>query len=136
MSNQVLGVLMLAAFGVLYWLNIFATVRAVLAFVGTILVGTGGHLLHWLALVTAWVMSLGGTLTAWAFGIRVMEAVTVVVVAVFIYDLWPKHAAGKRTGWAGIFLALMMLGGATGFAFLNGIPAAVSSGIASVQASG
>ena len=37
-----LGVLCLGLFGIFYWLGIFATVRAILAFVGTCLLGTAG----------------------------------------------------------------------------------------------
>jgi hypothetical protein len=136
MPLTVIGVLLLIGFGLCYWLNIFATARALAAFVGTILVGTSGHLLHWAAIAMAWVVTLGGTLTGWAFGTDVSMAVTIIVAGLFIYDLWPKHAAGKRTGWAGIALALMMLGGSTGFAFLNNVPGAVTSGVTSVQQSG
>jgi hypothetical protein len=136
MALNVIGALLLVGFGLCYWLNIFATLRALAAFVGTILIGTSGHLLHWAAVVVAWMVTLGGTLTAWSFGVHVSQGVTVIVAGLFIYDLWPKHAAGKRTGWAAIVLALMMLGGSTGFAFLNNVPAAVTSGVTSVQQSG
>jgi hypothetical protein len=135
MTNAVIGVLMLVAFGAFYYLNIFATIRALLAFTGTILVGTGGHLLHWAAVAMAWVVTLGGVVTGWAFGTAVEASVTLIVLAVFTYDLWPKHSAGKRTGWAGIALALLLLSGASGIGFLNSLPGVIQSGVTSLQQS-
>lgn len=56
-----LGVICLALFGVFYWLGIFATARAILAFVGTCLIGTAGFLGSGLQAVTAWLVGLANS---------------------------------------------------------------------------
>ena len=132
-SLPALGVLMLVLFGVFYWLAIFATIRAILAFTGTILVGTSGFVGGALGAVARWLVTLGGTLTSWAFGTSVLAAVTIVVLVVFIHDLHPKNSAGKRTGWAGILLAALLIGGVTGIPALNHVPAAVRTGVQNAQ---
>lgn len=132
-SLPALGVLMLVLFGVFYWLAIFATIRAILAFVGTILIGSAGFVGNALGAAARWLVTLGGTLTSWAFGTSVLAAVTIVVLVVFIHDLHPRNSAGKRTGWAGILLAALLIGGVTGIPALNNVPSAVRTGVQNAQ---
>jgi hypothetical protein len=136
MTNSEIGALLLVLFGVFYWLNIFATIRALAAFIGTILVGSNGHLVHWLTIVVLWASHLGGTITGWAFGVALPAAFAIVTAVVFIHDLHPKHPTQKRTGWAGVVLGLLIVAGATGVATLNNVGPAVQSGVTSVQQSG
>ena len=135
-----IGVLLLALFGLFYWLSIFATARAVLAFVGTALVGfTGfsGRVLAWLGREGA---RFANDLLGWAFGpaaAAIGGTVLVVVVGViFVHDLSPKKTAGKRTGWAGVALAVLLLAGASGIPALNGIIPGVRSGVSTVRTIG
>jgi hypothetical protein len=136
MTNAEWGAIMLVVFGVLYFLNKMPATRAILAFVGTILVGTDGHLTHWLSTVAVWLAGESSTLTAWLVGIPVAGILTVITGIVFVHDLMPKHSAGKRTGWAGILLAALIVAGATGFSALDNVPTAVNNGVTSVQQSG
>jgi hypothetical protein len=136
MTNAEIGVLMLVSFGLLYFLNKMPTIRALLAFFGTILVGTDGHLTHWLSVVATWLATETSTLGGWLLGVGVPGILTIIAGGVFIHDLLPKHSAGKRTGWAGILLAALIVAGATGFSALNNVPAAVNNGVTSVQQNG
>ena len=61
LSATGIGVLMLVLFGVFYWLSIFATVRAILAFVGTCLIGTVGFLGGALHAIAIWISNLAAS---------------------------------------------------------------------------
>ncbi|MGO9077520.1 MAG: hypothetical protein ACLQDY_00530 [Streptosporangiaceae bacterium] len=126
LSLAVIGALCLVAFGVFWFLKIFATVRAILGFVGIILIGTAGFVGHAMTTVGTWVAHLGATVTTWLFGFPVLPAVSLVLVAIFIYDLMPKHTAGKRTGLVGLVLAGMIVAQATGIPALNSVGSAVT----------
>ena len=135
-----LGVLMLALFGLFYWLAIFTTARALLAFVGTILVGfTGffGQVLSWLGTEGAkfanWTLSWALGSGAAAVGGTVL---TVVFLIVFVHDLHPKKTATKRAGWAGIALAVLLLAGVSQIPALNQIVPGVRNGVATVKTIG
>jgi len=129
-----LGVLMLVLFGVFYWLSIFATIRAILAFVGTCLIGTAGFLGGALHALATWVTSLANSGTGWAAGVAVGGTALVLVTGiVFVHDLMPKHTAGKRTGWAGVALAVLLLAGVSGISQLNSIPAGVTNGVTNAR---
>jgi hypothetical protein len=128
-----LGVICLALFGIFYWLGIFATIRAVLAFVGTCLLGTAGFLGGLLHTLATWVAGLANAGTAWATGVAVGGTVLVLVAGiVFVHDLMPKHTSGKRTGWAGIALAVLLLAGVSSIQVLNQIPSSVTTAVTTV----
>jgi hypothetical protein len=129
-----IGVLCLVLFGVFYWLGIFATIRAILAFTGTCLIGTTGFLGGALHAAATWLASLASSGTAWATGIAVGGTALVIVTGViFVHDLMPKHTANKRTGWAGVALAALLIAGVSGVQALNNIPGGVRNGVTSVQ---
>ena len=128
-----IGVLFLVLFGVFYYLAIFATIRALLAFLGVILVGTAGFVGGALSAAGSWLSHISTTLTGWLFGIPVLPAVTIIVLSIFMYDLWPKHTAGKRTGWAGVLLAALIVAGATGIPALNSVGTAIQGGVTSAR---
>lgn len=129
-----LGVLMLALFGVFYFLAIFATTRAILAFVGMCLIGTVGFLGGALHAVALWISNLAASVTGWAFAAPVGGLILVVITGViFIHDLMPKHTAGKRTGWAGIALAALLIAGVSGISQLNNIPTGVQNGVTNAR---
>ena len=136
MTHAEIGGLMLVAFGVFYWLSIFAWLRAVLAFLGTVLAGSDGHLTRWLAVAVTWVAHEATSVTGWALGVGLPFALAIVAGVVFLHDLHPKKSAGKRTGWAGIVLGLLIVAGATGIGALSNVQSAVNNGVTSVQNSG
>jgi hypothetical protein len=128
-----LGVLCLGLFGIFYWLGIFATIRAILAFVGTCLLGTAGFLGGILNTLSHWVADLANSGTAWATGVEVGGTLLVLGAGiVFVHDLMPKHTAGKRTGWAGVALAALLLAGASAIPALNNIPSSVTTAVTTV----
>lgn len=133
LSLAAIGVILLVLFGVFYWLAIFATIRAIFAFVGMILVGSAGFVGTAMTTIGAWVSHIGADISNWAFGIPVLAVAAIVVGVVFIHDLMPKHSAGKRTGWAGLLLAGMIIAGATGIPALNSVGSAIQSGVSSVR---
>jgi hypothetical protein len=129
-----LGVICLVLFGVFYWLGIMATTRAVLAFVGTCLLGTSGFIGGALQAIGSWLVNLANSGTAWATGIAVGGTALVIVAGVvFVHDLMPKHTAGKRTGCAGILLAALLIAGVSGIQALNNVPAGVRNGVTNIQ---
>lgn len=133
-SASALGALMLVLFGIFYWLGIFATVRAVLAFVGTCLLGTAGFLGGTMHALAAWAANAANSGTSWATGIAIGGTALVLITGVmFVHDLMPKHTAGKRTGWAGIALAALLLAGVSGISQLNNIPAGVMNGVTNAR---
>lgn len=128
---SVIGVIMLAMFLTFYWLKIFPTTRAILAFVGFCLVaGGGGHITGAIEQGARWAAHLGGTATEWAAGISAGALIiTIPVAIIFIHDLHPKNTAGKRTGWAGIALAALLVSGVSGISAANGIPSDIVHGV-------
>lgn len=133
-SASVLGALMLAAFAVFYFLGIFATARAVLAFVGTCLLGTKGFAGGFLQHVVQWAVSLSNSATGWALGVATGAAIlTIFTAVIFVHDLMPRHTTGKRTGWAGVALALLLVTGLSGISSANRIPTIVRDAVITVQ---
>jgi hypothetical protein len=129
-TADAIGVLLLVLFGVFYWLGIMPTTRAVFAFVGTCLIGTAGFLGSALHAAATWLAGLADSGTAWATGIAVGGTALVLVTGViFVHDLMPRHAAGKRTGWAGVALAALLIAGVSGIQTLNNIPGSVQQGV-------
>ena len=53
----------------------------------------------------------------------------------FVMGLHPKNKADKKTGLAGIALALLLIVGVAQFPALNNIPAAVRNGVGNAQSS-
>ena len=124
-----LGALMLVLFATFYWLGKFARLRAILAFLGTVAIGTSGFVGRILAAIGGWLASVGGSVTAWAFGTTVAGVFFVVAAIVFIHDLHPKGGgASKRTGLIGLLLGASL---ASGVAFIPAL-APVVSGIHSL----
>jgi hypothetical protein len=129
-----IGVLMLVLFAVFYFLSILATTRAVLAFVGMCLIGTAGFLGGVFHDIATWLANLANSATSWGVGVGVGGTALVIITGViFIHDLMPKHTAGKRTGWAGIGLAALLIAGVSGIAALNNIPSGVVHGVTNAK---
>jgi hypothetical protein len=136
-SLPVTGLVLLLLFGLFYWLSIFALPRAVLAFTGTILIGFTGWAGHAIGTATLWIAHMANSLTGWAFAAPVGGTIlTVIAGVIFVHDLWPKRGARKRTGWAGVALALLMLAGVTGIPALNGVVPGIRTGVTSVRTIG
>jgi hypothetical protein len=133
MSNPLIGVVMLALFGLFFWLGIFATIRALLAFMGVILIAEAGFVGHALADAATWASHLTGSATAWAFGINAAIVLTIAAAVIFIHDLHPKNGAGKRTGWAGIALAALLVAGVSGWSGAHSVVNGVQSGVSNAK---
>ena len=133
LSLGAIGAICLVLFGVFYWLGVLATTRAILAFVGGILIGSSGFIGHALTAIGGWLSHLSIALSGWAFGFSVLAIPTVIVGIVFIHDLMPKKTAGKRTGWAGLILAGLIVAGATGIPALNSVGTQIQSAVTSAQ---
>lgn len=134
-----IGVLLLAAFGVLHFLRILATTRAVLAFCGTCaLFGSAASGVSFVRGIVRWAASLVGSLGGWAFGsaLAALGAVFIVLAAILAYDLHPHNPAGKRTGFIAIVVALMAVTGVTGFAAVNHLPSNVRQVVDTARTSG
>lgn len=129
LSDAAWGVILLVGFILFYWLAIFATLRAIMAFVGTILVSTGGFVGHALNIAATWAAHLGGSATGWAFGVALPAVAAIIALVIFIHDLHPKNSAGKRTGFAGIALAALIVAGVTGISALNHVGTDVVHGV-------
>ena len=135
-----IGILLLVLFGLFYWLSVFTTARAVMAFVGTILIGFSGFagkVLSWLGTEGA---KLADWTLGWAFGHAAATVggtvLTLAALIIFVHDLHPKKTAGKRTGWAGIALAVLLLAGVSGIPALQQIVPGVRNGVQTVKTIG
>lgn len=107
-----LGALMLVLFAVFYWLGKLPATRAVLAFLGAVAIGTSGVAGRVLADIGTWLGSVGGSVTAWAFGTAVSGVVFLIAAVIFIHDLHPKGGrASKRTGLIGLLLGASLAAG-------------------------
>jgi len=130
-----LGALFLIVAVVGHWLGIGAKIRAILAFIGIILVGTAGHGIGILVTVTRFLEGIVGAVTNWIFGTPAPWALFVILAIVLIYDLHPKHGAGKRTAVVAVFVGLLLIGGVGQFPILNGIPNDVRNGVNTARTS-
>jgi hypothetical protein len=132
-SNTVIGAILLVVFIALYLLKKMPTIRALAAFVGTILVFEAGWIGRALGAVARWLANLSGTATGWAFGAAFIGIPAIIAGIFFIHDIWPKHAASNRTGWAGIIFAALIMAGATGIPALNHVGPAVQQGVTNAR---
>lgn len=107
-----LGALMLVLFATFYWLGKFPRLRAILAFLGTVAIGTSGVAGRILTDISGWLAGIGGSVTAWAFGTAIAGALFIPAAIVFIHDLHPKGGgASKRTGLIGLLLGASLAAG-------------------------
>lgn len=121
---------------VLYFLRIFAVVRAILAFLGTCLL-SAGVLSNLLVRAAREVSALTDSLVGKVFGVAVPGLLVIVLIIIFAYDLHPKGGtASKRTFWLAIAVAACLVAGVSAFATLNGIPGDVHTGITTVTSGG
>lgn len=132
-----IGAGLLGVFAVCYFLRIFATLRAAAAFVGICLVASAASGALGFDLVIrliTWTEGLVSDLTGWLLGVRIGPLILLVITgAIFIHDMHPKNNAGKRTGWAGIALGLVMIVGVAQIPAVNHIPGDVRTGVSHVQ---
>jgi hypothetical protein len=116
-----LGALFLLLFGVFHFLGIFATIRAVLVFLGIVVVGTFGFIGRMLSDVGLWAQHAFGSVVNWAIGVPLAAGLFVILAIVLVHDLHPKNAATKRTGWVAIACGLLVAVGVAGIPALAGL---------------
>jgi hypothetical protein len=129
------GAIALVLAGLFYWLGIFVTFRAVLAFIGTCVV-TGGLFGSILTRAAIFVSNLTNTVVGKAFGVAIPGLLVIVLLIIFVHDLHPKKGAGKRTFWIGIALAACLVAGLSSFQTLNQLPGNVRTGVGNVSTIG
>jgi hypothetical protein len=122
-----LGALFLVLFGVFYWLSIFAKTRALLAFLGAVAIGSGGIVGHLFASISAALVHVGGSLSAWLFGGAIAGIGFIVAGVVFLHDMHPKQGASKRTGWIALLLGATLGAAAAAIPALTHVISAVDS---------
>jgi hypothetical protein len=127
LTTPELGALFLVLFGLFYWLGIFAKLRAVLAFLGAVWIGSGGVAGRLLADIVIFLQHVGGTVTAWLFGGAITGILFIVAVVIFIHDMHPKKGASKRTGWIALLLGASLATAAVTFPALAPVVTAVQS---------
>lgn len=125
LTTPELGVLFLLLFAVLHFLGIFATTRAVLVFLGIVIVGTTGFLGRILGDIGTWAQNAFGSITGWALGVSFAAGLFILLALVFVFDVHPKNKAGKRTGWIGIALGVLVVVGVAGIPALAGLRGAI-----------
>lgn len=122
-----LGVLFLLLFGVLHFLGKFAKTRAVLVFLGIVVVGTTGFLGRILGDIGKWAQNAFGSITNWALGVPLAAGLFIVLAIVLVHDLHPKNGAGKRTGWIAISCGILVAVGVAGIPALAGLRDGITS---------
>jgi hypothetical protein len=122
-----LGVLFLLLFGVLYWLGTWAKARAVLAFLGVVIVGTSGFIGRILADIGTWAQNTFGSVTGWALGTGFAAGLFILLAIVLAHHLHPKGKAKKSTGWIALALGVLVAVGVAGIPALAGLRGAILS---------
>jgi hypothetical protein len=122
-----LGALMLVLFAIFYGLGIFVKLRAVMAFLGAVAVGSGGTVAHILTRVSTALQQVGGTVTAWLFGAAIPGLLFAAALVIFLHDMHPKKGASKRTGWIALLLGASLGAAAVTIPALAPVVTAVNS---------
>jgi hypothetical protein len=122
-----LGALFLLLFAVFHFLGILATTRAVLVFLGVVVVGTSGFIGRMLGDIGTWAQHAFGSVTNWAIGVPLAAGLAIVVAIVVIHDLHPKNSATKRTGYLAIALGVFVAVGVAGIPALAGLRGVIVS---------
>ena len=126
-----LGVLFLLLFGVFHYLGKFATLRAILVFLGVVAIGSGGFLGRILTDAGRWAQDIFGSLTNWAVGVPVAAGLFIILVIIFLHDLHPKKTAKPRTGFVGLALGVLVVVGIAGIPALAHLHADILHGLGS-----
>ncbi|MFC5992919.1 hypothetical protein ACFQE5_01690 [Pseudonocardia hispaniensis] len=116
------GVLALAAALFLWWKRSAPKTMAVLFLTAS--AGVTGAIAGWLNNGAAWATRTTGLATAYLFGSPVPSLLLLFALAVFLWDLWPRHQAGRLTSVAAIAippLAQAAAAGAFGAAVLSAL---------------
>jgi len=127
LTTSELGALFLVLFGLFYWLGIFAKLRAVLAFLGAVWIGSGGVIGRLFTDIGLFLQRIGGAVTAWAFGGAILGLGFLVVAIIFLHDMHPKHGASKRTGWVALLAGITLVSAAAVIPALGPVVSAVES---------
>jgi hypothetical protein len=129
-----LGVLFLLLFVLFHWLGIMPKLRAVLAFVGTVIVGSSGFIGGIVTDVGSWAQNTFGSITNWALGVPLAAGLAIVLGVILVHDLHPKKPAGKRTGYVAVALGALVVVGVAGIPALAGLHNVILSLVGNAQA--
>jgi hypothetical protein len=128
------GLILIAGFGVCFWLGIFIVLRTIALPVGVILLGTSAWMVRISSHLATWVNNLTGSATAWAFGTKVTWLLAAVLAVIFLHGMMPKNATKKHHAWAGAALAILLMAGtASSLPGVNRIPTDVRHGVRRAQ---
>jgi hypothetical protein len=131
-----IGAIMVALSVWAYFRNRFAKARVWAVFIGILLFGFTGPVLHWIARALAFVAGLLGLASGKWLGISAATLTAIIVILMFaelLHGVHPKGSAKKSTYWIAAALAIMAVAGATPFAAVNGLPGDVQHGISQTQ---
>jgi len=123
------GFVLVALSAAMYWRNRFATIRAVLVFLGILLMGGGVATIA--ARFIGFLMGLLGATVGHWLGVgteAVVGAIVVILAFVVFHDWAPKNSAKKSTYWMSAVLAVIIVAGLTPFGVLNNLPANLTNG--------
>jgi hypothetical protein len=121
-----LGALFLLLFVLFHAMGIFARGRAVLAFLGAVIVGSTGIAGRVLTDVVTWLQSAFGSVTGAVFGVTLEAGLFIILAIVVIAHLHPKGTGAKRhTGFLALLLGAMVAVGITGIPALAGLHATI-----------
>jgi hypothetical protein len=116
-----LGAIFLLLFGLFHFLKIFATVRAVLVFLGVVVIGSTGFIGRILADVGSWAQHVFGDVLNWAIGVPLAAGLFIIIGVILVHDLHPKNSASSRTGWLAVAAGVLVVVGVTGVPALAGL---------------
>jgi hypothetical protein len=125
------GVLFLLLFAVFHFLHIFTAIRAVLVFLGVVIVGSAGFIGRILGDIGTWAQHVFGSITGWAIGISLAGGLFIILAIIFAHDLHPKKTAQPRTGWIGLALGVLVVVGVAGIPALGNLRTDILNAIGS-----
>src|SRR5215469_1978870 len=136
MNQAAWGAVLVAVSAAAYWRNRFPTLRSVAVFLGIIMIGFSGTLVHLAARVMAFVGGFAGATIGHWLGLTtavLVACIVAVLLFLVLHDWAPKNTARKSTYWFSVALAVLIVAGLTPFANLNNLPTTVQQAQVSFQ---
>ena len=127
MTPAEIGGILLVVGGLAFAFGRWPSIRAVMLFIGAILVGTTGHVAHWITVISTWLSGVTSAIFAWGFGVAVPGLFAIILIWYFAHGVHPKNRASRITSVAGLFLGFMIAAGITNIGLLNQVAPGVQN---------
>jgi len=135
MSVAEIGAVCLVVGVLFFFLGRWPKAQVILGFVGVCCLG-GGLLGTILTRAAVFVSHLTDTVTGKVFGVAIPGLLVIILGIVVLHDLSRQGTASRRTFFAGLALAALLVAGVSSFQSLNSVPAGVRGGVGNASTAG